>query len=134
MSLSHPLARSFRFLALLDFAHGLEEGSLLCPVRVLSFYRCMTKGLVRRSSALFVFASHSTRAISRNALSFFLLEVLSGAGAVSSSEGKSVRAHSIRGVSNFFFFFFFFSRELVGLQGAGFLDLEVQFRFCFLFS
>ena len=64
----------------------------------------MTEGLVRRSSAVFVSPSCSTRAVSRNALSFFLLEVLSGAGAVSSSDGKSVHAHGIRGVSTSFSF------------------------------
>ena len=100
VSLSHPLPRSFCFLPLLDFAHGLEEGSLLCPVRALSFYLCMTEGHVRRSSALCV----SPRAISRNALSFFLREVLSGAGAISGTEGKSVRAHSITSVSTSFSF------------------------------
>ena len=71
VSLSHPFPRSFRFLALLDFAHGLEEGSLLCPVRALSFNLCMTEGLVRRSSALVVSPSRSARVISRNSFLFF---------------------------------------------------------------
>ena len=117
--LSHPLPRSFRFLALLVFPHGLEEDSLLCPVRTLSFYLGMTVGLVRRSSALFISPSLSTRVISRNALSFLLRKVLSSAGAVSSSKGKSVCAHSIEEFPPRFLFC-----ELVGLKGAGFLDLE----------
>ena len=104
MFLSHPLPGSFRFPALLDFALGLEEGSLLCPVRALSFCLCMTEGFVRRSSALFVSPSRCTRAISRNAFSFFLRGVLLGAGAVSSYEGKSVCAHSISGFHLIFFF------------------------------
>ena len=40
-----------------------------------------------------------TRAISKNAVSFFLQEVISGAGAVRGSEGQPLRAHSIGGVS-----------------------------------
>ena len=40
-----------------------------------------------------------TRAISKNALSFYLREVISGAGALGVLEGQSLRAHSIRSVS-----------------------------------
>ena len=49
---SHPVPRSFHLLALSDFAHGLEEGCLLCPVQALSIYLRKTKGLVQRSAAL----------------------------------------------------------------------------------
>ena len=92
---SNPLSRSFRLKALSDFAHGLEEGSLLCPVRAFRIYLSKTKGLARRSSALFV----SPRVPSKNALSFFLRDVIIGAGAADLVAESSVRAHSISGVA-----------------------------------
>ena len=95
----NPLPRSFVVKSLASFAFGLEEGSLLCPVRALRIYLKRTKGLSKRSSALFVSPRCPTRAISKNAISFFLREVISGAGAVRGSEGQPLRAHSIRGVS-----------------------------------
>ena len=96
---SNPLPRSFWLKALSDFAHGLEEGSLLCPVRALHIYLRKTKGLARRSSALFVSPQVPSRAISKNALSFFLRYVIIGAGAADVVSESSVRAHSIRGVA-----------------------------------
>ena len=35
---SNPVPRFVRLCSLGDFAKGLEEGSLLCPVRALSIY------------------------------------------------------------------------------------------------
>ena len=96
---SNPLRRSFRPKALSDLAHGLEEGSLLCPVRALRIYLRRTKGLARRSSALFVSPRIPLRAISKNAMLFFLLDVIIGAGAADLVSESSVRAHSIRGVA-----------------------------------
>ena len=95
----NPLPRSFVIKSLADFAFGLEEGSLLCPVRALRIYLKRTKGLSRHSSGLFVSPRCPTRTISKNAISFFLREVISGAGAIRDSEGQSLRAHSIRGIS-----------------------------------
>ena len=80
------------------FAHRLEEGSLLCPVRALSVCLQRTKGLTGRSSSLFVSPRCPSRAISKNALSFFLREVIQDSGAVLPSAGP-VWAHSIRGMA-----------------------------------
>ena len=96
---SNPLPRSFRLKALSDFAHGLEEGSLLCLVGALCIYLSKTKGLARRSSALFVSPRVPSRAILKNALSFFLRHVIIGAGTADLVAESSVRAHSIRGVA-----------------------------------
>ena len=71
----------------------------MCPVRALRIYLKRTKGLSRHSSGLFVSPRCPTRTISKNAISFFLREVISGAGAIRDSEGQSLRAHSIRGIS-----------------------------------
>ena len=95
---SNPLPRSFRLKALSDFDHGLEEGSLLCPFRTLRIYLRKTKGLASRSS-LFVSPRVPSRAISKNTLSFFLRDVIIGAGAEDVVSESSVRAHSIRGVA-----------------------------------
>ena len=43
---SNPLPQYFRLRSLKDFAHGLEEGSLLCPVKALSIYLQQTKVLL----------------------------------------------------------------------------------------
>ena len=45
------------------------------------------------------------RAVSKNAISFFLREVISGAGAVREAGNPPLRAHSIRGVSSSAAFF-----------------------------
>ena len=49
---SNSLPRYFRLRSLRNFAHGLEEGSHLCPVRALSIYLQRTKGLAGRSSSI----------------------------------------------------------------------------------
>ena len=98
-SVSNPLPRTFKLLSLSDFAFGLEEGSLLCPVRALSIYLKRTKEIVGRPSSLFVSPRRPSRSISKNAISYFLREVISGSGAVRGSEGQAPRAHSVRGIS-----------------------------------
>ena len=52
-----------------------------------------------RASSLFVSPRLPSRQISKNAISFFLREVISGAGAVREDVCSSVRVHRIRGVS-----------------------------------
>ena len=94
-----PLPRSFRVRALREFAVVLEEGSLLCPVRALQAYLDRTKLAAACASTLFVSPHSPSRVISKNAVSFFLREVISKAGAVRGDEGPPLRAHSIRGMS-----------------------------------
>ena len=94
-----PLPRSFCVRCLRDFTGDLEEGSLLCPVRTLQAYLERTKSAVTRASTLFVSPRSPSCAILKNAISYFLREVISSAGAVRGVEGPPLRAHSIRGVS-----------------------------------
>ena len=54
---------------------------------------------------MFVSPSCPTRSISKNALSFFLREAISGAGAVRDGECPPLRAHSIRGIASSASFF-----------------------------
>ena len=77
-----PVSRSFRVLSLREFAGDLEEGSLLCHVRALNIYLRRTISFVVKASSLFVSPRSSSRPISKNAVSYFLREVISEAGAV----------------------------------------------------
>ena len=94
-----PLPHSFRVHPLKDLAGDLEEGSLLCPVRALRIYLKRTESAVARASLLFVSPRSPSRAMSKNAISYFVREVISGAGAVKGDEGPPLRAHSIHGIS-----------------------------------
>ena len=60
----------------------------------MGIYLSRTKPAVSRTSSLFVSPHSPSRQVSKNAISYFLCEVIFGAGA-----GPSVRAISIRGVS-----------------------------------
>ena len=96
-SLSNPLPHSFLVASLSDFAAGLDdELLLLCPVRALHIYldRTSFSPLPRHLFRSPRRPSHMLK----NAISFFLCEVIHGAGA-DRPEVSSVRAHSIRGVS-----------------------------------
>ena len=95
-----PLPHSFLVKSLADFAAGLDEDLLLCPVRCLRIYLQRTVPGVNRPRRLFVSPRNPTRAISKNAISYFLLEVIAEAGA-SSVANVVPRAHSIRGVATF---------------------------------
>ena len=97
-SLSRSIPRSFLVRSLSDFAAGLEDDLLLCPVRALRIYldRLSTLSPLRRH--LFVSPSRPSRPLSKNAISFFLRDVISHAGASRPEVGR-LRAHDIRGVS-----------------------------------
>ena len=104
-SADNPLPRSFILKSLRDFVGDLDEDYLLCPVRALRFYLEATKDLAPRPQNLFVSPRCRQRALSKNALSFFLRETISGAGALGDVEGPTPRAHSIRGVGSSMAFF-----------------------------
>ena len=94
-----PVPRSFRVLSLQEFAGELEEGSLLCPVRSLNIYLWRTSSVVVRASSLFASPRSPSRPISKNVVSYFLMEVISEAGAVRQDVAAPLRAHSVRGVT-----------------------------------
>ena len=97
-SLSNLLPRSFLVDSLSDFAAGLEDELLLCPVRALRLYLDRTSSFSPLPRHLFLALRRPSRALSKNAISFFLCEEIHGAG-TGRPEVGSVRAHSIRGVS-----------------------------------
>ena len=94
-----PVPRSFRVLSLREFAGDLDEGFLLCPVRALNICMRRTSSFVVRASSLFVSPRSPSRPISKNAVSYFLREVISEAGAVRQDVAAPLRAHSVRGVA-----------------------------------
>ena len=92
------LPHSFAVGSFNDFIGDLEEELLLCPARAFWIYLQRTERLVPRPRTLFVSQS-SSRPLSKNAISFFLREVISQAYSSESLPGPSTgpRAHSIRG-------------------------------------
>ena len=115
-----------RCLGLFDFVPlGVCQGfrGRLSPFVLIWSVRSL-RSLVRLHFSSFAFSS-----VSNNAGSFFLREVILGAGYVREGAGPSVRAHSIRGVSTSAVF----NEELVCLHGAGGRILKIEFGFYFLF-
>ena len=106
----NPLPRSFCVRSLKDFVGDLPDELLLCPVRALRSYLARTSSLSSRPRALFVSPRSPSRSLSKNALSFFLRNVISRAysssfsasssgSSSSASAPSSSRAHSVRGVA-----------------------------------
>ena len=97
-SLTRSIPRSFLVKSLADFAAGLDADLLLCPVRALRLYLLRARSLSPGRHRLFVSPRCPSRAMSKNAVSFFLREVISAAGAARPQVG-SLRAHGVRSVS-----------------------------------
>ena len=104
----NPLPRSFCVKSLTDFVGDLPDELLLCPVRALRVYISRVSSVSPRPRTLFVSPRSPTRSLSKNALSFFLRDLISCAysssssassGAHSSSSASSFRAHSVREVA-----------------------------------
>ena len=101
---TRPLPRSFEVQSLGDFAAGLPEDLLLCPVWSLSAYMTRTSNVVNRPRRLFVSSKCPSRAMSKNGISYMLRELIVQSGA-SSQSGQAPRAHSIRGIATSSAFF-----------------------------
>ena len=97
-SLTRSIPRSFLVKSLADFAAGLNTDLLLCPVRALRLYLLRDRSLSPGRHRLFVSPRRPSRAMSKNAVSFFLREVISAAAAARPQVG-SLRAHEVRSVS-----------------------------------
>ena len=97
-SISNPLPRSFLVSSLSNFAAWLDNELLLCPVRALRIYLDRTFSFSPVPRCLFLSPRRPAHALSKNAIAFFLREVIHGAGAARPEVG-SVRAHGVRGIS-----------------------------------
>ena len=96
-SLTRSIPRSL-VKSLADFAAGLNIDLLLCPVRALRLYLLRARYLSPCRHRLFVSPRRHSRTMSKNAVSFFLREVISAAEAARPHVG-SLRAHELRSVS-----------------------------------
>ena len=93
-----PLPRSFLVKFLSDFVMGLDEDFLLCPVHCLREYVKQTSGVVNHPQHLFVSPCNPSRVMSKNAISYFLREVIAESG-TSKESGVVPRTHRIRGIA-----------------------------------
>ena len=95
-SVSNPLPRSVIVQSLADFVGDLPE-RVLCPVRAVRYLRRAARSVEFTPSRLFVSPSDPRRSMSKNAMSFFLRQLITESRAVSSSVPP--RAHDIRGIA-----------------------------------
>ena len=95
-SASNPLPRSVIVPSLSDFAGDLPE-RVQCPVRAIKFLRKTARSASFIPSRLFVSPRNLERAMSKNAMSFYLRQLIVDSGAVSTS--RPPRAHDIRGIA-----------------------------------
>ena len=93
---TRSIPRSFLVKSLADFAAGLDTDLLLCPVRALRLYLLRARSLSPGRHRLFVSPRRPSRAMSKNAVSFFLRDVISAAAR---PQVGSLRAHEVRSVS-----------------------------------
>ena len=88
-SLTRYIPRSFLVTSLADFAAGLNTDLLLCPIRALRLYLLRARSLSPGRHRLFVSPRRPSHAMSKNAVSFFLGEVISAAEAARPQVGSS---------------------------------------------
>ena len=95
-SVANPLPRSIIVPSLSDFAGDLPE-RVHCPVKAIKYLRKAARSASFIPSRLFVSPRNPERAMSKNAMSFYLRQLIVDSGAVSSA--RPPRAHDIRGIS-----------------------------------
>ena len=125
---TRPLPRSFAVQSLGDFAAGLPEELLLCPVRSLSAYLTRTSQVANRPCQLFISPKCPSRAMSKNGISHLLREVIVQLGASSQSD-QAPRAHNIHGIATSSAFFCNWSLRSV-LEAAAWRSNAVFTSFC----
>ena len=94
--MSNPLPRSVVVQSLADFVGDLPE-RVLCPVRAIRYLRRAARSVEFTPSRLFVSPSDPKQTMSKNAMSFFLRQLITESGAVSSLVPP--RTHDIRGIA-----------------------------------
>ena len=95
-SVINPLPRSVVVPSLSDFAGDLPE-RLHCPVRAVKYLRKAAMSASFIPPRLFVSPKNPKRSMSKNAMSFYLRQLIIDSGAVSST--CPPRAHDIRGIA-----------------------------------
>ena len=92
-SLTRSIPRSFLVTSLADFAAGLNTDLLLSPIRALRLYLLRARSLSTGRHRLFVYPRRPSRALSKNAVSFF------SATEAARPQVGSLRAQIVRSVS-----------------------------------
>ena len=95
-SVINPLPRSVVVPSLSDFAGDLPE-RLHCPVRAVKYLSKAARSASFIPPRLFVSPKNPKRSMSKNAMSFYLRQLIIDSGAVSSA--RPPRAHDIRGIA-----------------------------------
>ena len=95
-SVINPLPRSVVVPSLSDFAGNLPE-RLHCPVRAIKYLRKAARSASFIPPRLFISPKNPKRSMSKNAMSFYLRQLIVDSGAVSST--RPPRAHDIRGIA-----------------------------------
>ena len=95
-SVINPLPRSVVVPSLSDFAGNLPE-RLHCPVRAIKYLRKAARSASFIPPRLFVSPKNPKRSMSKNAMSFYLRQLIVDSGAMSST--RPPRAHDIRGIA-----------------------------------
>ena len=95
-SVINPLPRSVVVPSLSDFAGDLPE-RLHCPVRAVRYLRKAARSASFIPPRMFVSPKNPKRSMSKNAMSFYLRQLIIDSGAVSSA--RPPRAHDIRGIA-----------------------------------
>ena len=95
-SVANPLPRSIIVPSLSDFAGDLPE-RVHCHVRAIKYLRKAARSASFIPSRLFVSPRNPECAMSKNAMSFYLRQLIVDSGAVSSA--RPPRAHDIRGIA-----------------------------------
>ena len=95
-SVINPLPRSVIVPSLSDFAGDLPE-RLHCPVRAVRYLRKAARSASFIPPRLFVSPRNPKRSMSKNAMSFYLRQLIIDSGALSSA--RPPRAHDIRGIA-----------------------------------
>ena len=95
-SVINPLPRSVIVPSLSDFAGDLPE-RLHCLVRAVKYLRKAARSASFIPPRLFVSPKNPKRSMSKNAMSFYLRQLIIDSGAVSSA--RTPRAHDIRGIA-----------------------------------
>ena len=108
-SSANPLPHSFCVRSLSDFVGDLPDELLLGPVRALRHYVSRVSSVSPHPRTLFVSPRSPSRSLSKNALSFFLRDVIPRAysspssspssSSLPSSSASAFRAHSVCGVA-----------------------------------
>ena len=95
-SVINPLPRSVIVPSLSNFAGDLPE-RLHCPVRAVKYLCKAARSASFIPPRLFVSPKNPKRSMSKNAMSFYLRQLIIDSGAVSSA--RPPRAHDIRGIA-----------------------------------